>query len=180
VTAGVYLLIRFNLLLVNTLEINLLLLISRLTIFMAGLGANFEFDLKKIIALSTLRQLGLIIRVLCLGLRKLAFFHLLTHALFKALLFICAGAIIHNINNSQDIRDMGNLSSCLPFILICLNVANLALCGFPFLAGFFSKDLILEIVLIYSNLNFIIFFFFFFDGFNCELFFSFILLLFCF
>jgi NADH-ubiquinone oxidoreductase chain 5 len=162
VTAGVYLLIRFNVLLIDTLEINILLLISGLTIFIAGLGANFEFDLKKIIALSTLSQLGLIIRVLCLGLRKLAFFHLLTHALFKALLFICAGAIIHNISNSQDIRDMGILSNYLPFTLVCLNVANLALCGFPFLAGFFSKDLILEIVLI-SNLNFITFFLFFFS-----------------
>jgi NADH-ubiquinone oxidoreductase chain 5 len=162
VTAGVYLLIRFNVLFINELERNILLVISCLTIFIAGLGANFEFDLKKIIALSTLRQLGLIIRVLCIGLSKLAFFHLLTHALFKALLFICAGAIIHNINNSQDIRDMGILTYSLPFTLVCLNVANLALCGFPFLAGFFSKDLILEIVLI-SNINFLIFFLFFFS-----------------
>lgn len=162
VTAGVYLLIRFNVLFVNSLERRLLLLIASLTIFMAGLGANFEFDLKKIIALSTLSQLGLIIRVLCLGLRKLAFFHLLTHALFKALLFICAGAIIHNMGNSQDIRDIGSLLFSIPLTLICLNVANLALCGFPFLAGFFSKDLILEIVLI-SKLNFFIFFLFFFS-----------------
>ena len=80
-----------------------MLLISGLTIFIAGLGANFEFDLKKIIALSTLSQLGLIIRILSIGFYKLAFFHLLTHALFTALLFICAEAIIHNINNSQDI-----------------------------------------------------------------------------
>ena len=162
VTAGVYLLIRFNVLFINSLERRFLLLISSLTIFIAGLGANFEFDLKKIIALSTLSQLGLIISVLCLGLRKLAFFHLLTHALFKALLFMCAGAIIHNISNSQDIRDIGVLIYSLPFTLVCLNVANLALCGFPFLAGFFSKDLILEIVLV-SKINFIIFFLFFFS-----------------
>jgi NADH-ubiquinone oxidoreductase chain 5 len=148
--------------LLNRLERRVLLLISCLTIFIAGLGANFEFDLKKIIALSTLRQLGLIISVLRIGLRKLAFFHLLTHALFKALLFMCAGAIIHNISNSQDIRDIGSLINSLPLTLVCLNVANLALCGFPFLAGFFSKDLILEIVLI-SNINFIIFFLFFFS-----------------
>jgi NADH-ubiquinone oxidoreductase chain 5 len=130
--------------------------------FIAGLGANFEFDLKKIIALSTLSQLGLIIRILALGFFKLAFFHLLTHALFKALLFICAGAIIHNIKNSQDIRDIGYFSIYIPFTISCLNIANLALCGFPFLAGFYSKDLILEIVLI-SHINLFIFFLFFFS-----------------
>jgi NADH-ubiquinone oxidoreductase chain 5 len=130
--------------------------------FMAGLGANFEFDLKKIIALSTLSQLGLIIRILALGFFKLAFFHLLTHALFKALLFICAGAIIHNIKNSQDIRDMGIFSVYMPFTISCLNVANLALCGFPFLAGFYSKDIILEMVII-SNMNLLIYFLFFFS-----------------
>lgn len=152
VTAGVYLLIRFNYLFFDTNLGKFLLLISGLTMFIAGLGANFEFDLKKIIALSTLRQLGLIIRILAIGFYKLAFFHLLTHALFKALLFICAGAIIHNIKNSQDIRDMGSLVVYIPLTISCLNVANLALCGFPFLAGFYSKDIILEIVLI-SELN---------------------------
>lgn len=162
VTAGVYLLIRFNYLFIDTFISKFLLLISGLTIFIAGIGANFEFDLKKIIALSTLRQLGLIIRTLSLGLYKLAFFHLLTHALFKALLFICAGAIIHNIKNSQDIRDIGNLVNCIPITLSSLNVANLALSGFPFLAGFYSKDLILESVLI-RNINFFSFFLFFFS-----------------
>lgn len=162
VTAGVYLLIRFSPLFAETLIRSFLLVIACLTIFMAGLGANFEFDLKKIIALSTLRQLGLMIRILALGFFKLAFFHLLTHALFKALLFMCAGAIIHNIKNSQDIRDMGYFSIYMPFTISCLNVANLALCGFPFLAGFYSKDLILEIVLI-SNVNMFIFFIFFFS-----------------
>jgi len=162
VTAGVYLLIRFNCLLVDSFIGKYLLLIGGLTIFMAGLGANFEFDLKKIIALSTLSQLGLIMRILAIGFLKLAFFHLLTHALFKALLFICAGAIIHNIKNSQDIRFIGNLISQIPFTSSCLNVANLALCGLPFLAGFYSKDLILEIVEI-SYLNIISFFLYFFS-----------------
>lgn len=162
VTAGVYLLIRFNILFVDTIFRKLLLLLGGLTIFMAGVAANFEFDLKKIIALSTLRQLGLIIRILAIGFPKLAFFHLLTHALFKALLFICAGAIIHNIKNSQDIRDIGVLSFFIPFTTSCLNIANLALCGLPFLAGFYSKDLILEIVLL-SNINFLSFFLYFFS-----------------
>lgn len=162
VTAGVYLLIRFNILFFDSYLGQALLLIRGLTMFMAGMSANFEFDLKKIIALSTLSQLGLIMRILAIGFPKLAFFHLLTHALFKALLFMCAGAIIHNIKNSQDIRDIGGLIMYMPFTTSCLNVANLALCGMPFLAGFYSKDLILEIVSM-SSLNWISFFLFFFS-----------------
>nr|YP_010580110.1 NADH dehydrogenase subunit 5 [Chironomus agilis]UZS77162.1 NADH dehydrogenase subunit 5 [Chironomus agilis] len=164
VTAGVYLLIRFSSLFTGTDLGKFLLLISGLTMFMAGLGANFEFDLKKIIALSTLSQLGLMMSILAMGFYKLAFFHLLTHALFKALLFMCAGAIIHNMKNSQDIRDMGSLTVYMPLTISCLNVANLALCGFPFLAGFYSKDMVLEMVLI-SQLNlFSVFLFFFSTG----------------
>nr|YP_010397480.1 NADH dehydrogenase subunit 5 [Diamesa loeffleri]UQJ73350.1 NADH dehydrogenase subunit 5 [Diamesa loeffleri] len=162
VTAGVYLLIRFNILFTDTWMGSTLLLISGLTMFMAGLGANFEFDLKKIIALSTLSQLGLMMSILAMGFPKLAFFHLLTHALFKALLFMCAGAIIHNMKNSQDIRDMGCLSIHMPYTTSCLNVANLALCGMPFLAGFYSKDLILEMVSL-SYVNMFSFFLFFFS-----------------
>lgn len=162
VTAGVYLLIRFNLLLVDSFWFQCLLLLGGLTIFIAGLGANYEFDLKKIIALSTLRQLGLIMRILSIGFYKLAFFHLLTHALFKALLFICAGAIIHNIKNSQDIRTIGGLTTSMPLTSICFNVANLALRGIPFLAGFYSKDIILEIVSL-SNVNLLVYFLYFFS-----------------
>jgi NADH-ubiquinone oxidoreductase chain 5 len=162
VTAGVYLLIRFNRVIAGSAIGDFLLLISGLTIFIAGLGANFEFDLKKIIALSTLSQLGLMIRILSIGFYKLAFFHLLTHALFKALLFICAGAIIHNINNFQDIRFIGGLTLHMPFTSSCFNVANLALCGIPFLAGFYSKDLILEIVSL-SYINIFSFFLYFFS-----------------
>nr|YP_010032842.1 NADH dehydrogenase subunit 5 [Parastratiosphecomyia szechuanensis]QOW38327.1 NADH dehydrogenase subunit 5 [Parastratiosphecomyia szechuanensis] len=162
VTAGVYLLIRFNILMDKTLFASILLLVSGLTMFMSGLGANFEFDLKKIIALSTLSQLGLMMSTLSMGYADLAFFHLLTHALFKALLFMCAGAIIHNMQNSQDLRYMGNLGVHMPLTVTCLNVANLALCGMPFLAGFYSKDLILEIVMM-SYINFFIFFLFFFS-----------------
>nr|ULR86981.1 NADH dehydrogenase subunit 5 [Macquartia sp. 3 HNL-2022a] len=162
VTAGVYLLIRFNVLLVDSWMGNFLLLFSGLTMFMSGLGANYEFDLKKIIALSTLSQLGLMMSILSLGFYKLAFFHLLTHALFKALLFMCAGAIIHNMNNTQDIRLMGSLSMMMPLSSSCFNIANLALCGMPFLAGFYSSDLILEMVC-FSSLNLFSFFLFFFS-----------------
>nr|QTC08195.1 NADH dehydrogenase subunit 5 [Sinochauliodes squalidus] len=160
VTAGVYLLIRFNSLMLDNLFGKFLLIIGCLTMFMAGLGANFEFDLKKIIALSTLSQLGLMMSILAMGFPLLAYYHLLTHALFKALLFMCAGAVIHNMMNFQDIRFMGNLVNQMPLTVSCMNIANLALCGTPFLAGFYSKDLILEIVSL-SNLNCLIFFLYF-------------------
>lgn len=162
VTAGVYLLIRFNNLIISNEICLLLLLLSGLTIFIAGLGANFEFDLKKIIALSTLRQLGLIIIILSIGFPNLAFFHLLTHALFKALLFICAGVVIHSLKNFQDIRYIGALINQLPITITYFNVANLALCGFPFLAGFYSKDLILETAS-FSRINIIIYFLYYFS-----------------
>nr|QGR23692.1 NADH dehydrogenase subunit 5 [Ostrinia palustralis] len=156
VTAGVYLLIRFNFLLVDMLFIKILLLLSGLTMFMAGISANYEFDLKKIIALSTLSQLGLMMSILSMGMADLAFFHLLTHAMFKALLFMCAGVIIHMMLDIQDIRFMGGISNFIPMTSLCMNVSNMALCGIPFLAGFYSKDLILEMVSL-SNLNFFIF-----------------------
>nr|YP_009350657.1 NADH dehydrogenase subunit 5 [Odontotermes minutus]AQP27570.1 NADH dehydrogenase subunit 5 [Odontotermes minutus] len=145
VTAGVYLLIRFSPSFGLWLN-SFLLLISGLTMFMAGLGANFEYDLSSIIALSTLSQLGLMIMTISVGLPGLAFFHLLTHALFSALLFMCAGGVIHSLGDSQDIRFMGGLSVCMPFTSSSLMVSNFALCGIPFLAGFYSSDFILEMV----------------------------------
>nr|WMQ77954.1 NADH dehydrogenase subunit 5 [Auzata chinensis] len=157
VTAGVYLLIRFNFLLMNMFFIKILLLLSGLTMFMAGISANYEFDLKKIIALSTLSQLGLMMSILSMGMPDLAFFHLLTHAMFKALLFMCAGVIIHMMGDIQDIRFMGGISLYIPLTSLCFNISNMALCGIPFLAGFYSKDLILDMVS-FSNLNFLIFF----------------------
>nr|YP_009743804.1 NADH dehydrogenase subunit 5 [Ambulyx dohertyi]QIE12554.1 NADH dehydrogenase subunit 5 [Ambulyx dohertyi] len=159
VTAGVYLLIRFNLLIMKVFFIKILLLLGMLTMFMAGISANYEYDLKKIIALSTLSQLGLMMSILSMGFPDLAFFHLLTHAMFKALLFMCAGVIIHMMNNIQDIRYMGGISVFLPMTCLCLNISNMALCGIPFLAGFYSKDLILEMVS-FSNLNMLVFLFY--------------------
>nr|ASY98400.1 NADH dehydrogenase subunit 5 [Prohierodula picta] len=161
VTAGVYLLIRFSKAFPDWL-MSFLLVISVLTMFMSGLGANFEYDLKKIIALSTLSQLGLMMSILSLGFSDLAFFHLLTHALFKALLFMCAGMVIHNVKNFQDIRFMGNLSLFMPLTSACFMVSNFALCGMPFLAGFYSKDMILEVVSM-SNLNMFMYFLYFFS-----------------
>nr|APX40740.1 NADH dehydrogenase subunit 5 [Smaragdina reyi] len=143
VTAGVYLLIRFNFCFSETIFL-LLLFLSSMTMFMSGLGANFEYDLKKIIALSTLSQLGLMMSILALGDYRLAFFHLLTHALFKALLFMCAGSIIHNSSDTQDIRYFGGLINHMPYTITLFNVCNFSLCGLPFMSGFYSKDLIVE------------------------------------
>nr|YP_010998693.1 NADH dehydrogenase subunit 5 [Ocypode sinensis]WPM86853.1 NADH dehydrogenase subunit 5 [Ocypode sinensis] len=145
VTAGVYLMIRFSPALEGSKIQSMLLIVSCLTMFMAGLGANFEYDLKKIIALSTLSQLGVMLSILALGYPDLSFFHLLSHALFKALLFMCAGVLIHSVSGYQDIRFMGCLVKHMPLSVSYMTVANLALCGFPFLAGFYSKDMILEV-----------------------------------
>nr|ALZ49973.1 NADH dehydrogenase subunit 5 [Camponotus atrox] len=146
VTAGVYLLFRFNSFLISFEVKNLLLYISVFTMFMAGLMANFEMDLKKIIALSTLSQLGLMMMILSLGLKFLAFYHLLTHAVFKSLLFMCAGIMIHFMDNNQDIRFYGMLNEYVPFTMMSFYVSSLALMGFPFLSGFYSKDLIMEMI----------------------------------
>merc|ERR1711902_60493 len=113
---------------------------------------------KKIIALSTLRQLGIMMIVLGIGNPILSFFHLISHAFFKAMLFICAGIIIHNIKDYQDIRKIGfsyiNIHFCISIIII----ANISLCGLPFLRGFYSKDFIIEIILIKGkNIFFFIF-----------------------
>nr|YP_010248589.1 NADH dehydrogenase subunit 5 [Trachys variolaris]QTK22443.1 NADH dehydrogenase subunit 5 [Trachys variolaris] len=159
VTAGVYLLIRFSNCLDSTV-MSLLLIVSSLTMFMSGLSANYETDLKKIIALSTLSQLGLMISIISLGESSLGFFHLLSHALFKALLFMCAGSFIHNLINCQDIRYMGCIFISMPLTCVLFNICNLSLCGLPFLAGFYSKDLILESVSMMS-LNIVIYFIYF-------------------
>nr|AYQ18939.1 NADH dehydrogenase subunit 5 [Discolomatidae sp. 4 ACP-2013] len=153
VTAGVYLLIRFNYL--SNLNVGIFMLMSSLTMMMSGIGANYEFDLKKIIALSTLSQLGLMMTILFFGSVELAFFHLLIHALFKALLFMCAGMMIHSLNNIQDIRYMGKLIYFMPLTCSIFNISNLSLCGIPFMSGFYSKDLIIEFMGM-NSFNFLI------------------------
>lgn len=157
VTAGVFLLIRFYPFL-HTIKIfnTLILVVAVSTILMAGLSATTECDAKKIIALSTLRQLGIIITSLGFNMPNLAFFHILTHALFKALLFICAGSYIHYHLHTQDLRWMGNISTQMPIASRCITLANLALCGFPFIAGFYSKDIIIEAAISSPNNIFIL------------------------
>lgn len=156
VTAGVYLLIRFFDLIYSSGVCMYVFYIGVLTMFISGLGANFEPDIKKIIALSTLSQLGLIMIVYGLGYPLLAFFHLLSHALFKSLLFICAGFVIHNFTRNQDSRYAGNLFYFSPLLCVVFGVVNLSLCGFPFLAGFYSKDSLLEDRFFFSRNFFIL------------------------
>lgn len=148
VTAGVYLLFRFRRTLVFEKVNQVFIVAGLLTILIAGIRAMHEMDIKKMVALSTLSQLGLIVRTLGLGLSQLAFFHLLSHAYFKAILFIAVGNIIHCRNSYQDIRVAGNLGGAIPLRVRFFHLANLRLCGFPFSAGFYSKDLILEEALI--------------------------------
>lgn len=147
VTAGVYLLIRFFPMFDTWVGI-CLLFVSGLTMLISGVGACYEYDMRKIIALSTLSQLGLIMGTLAVGLYEFCFFHLVSHAIFRALLFMCAGYVIHGLFSVQDVRMMGGLRLRLPFLFICFNVSNLSLCGVPFLSGFYSRDLILEVLLI--------------------------------
>lgn len=156
VTAGVYLIIRFNALIIRKNLGFFLFCLGVLTILIAGFVANYEIDLKKVVALSTLRQLGVIIIVLGAGKPILAFFHLVIHALFKSTLFICAGFLIHNLKGSQDRRFRSLFGIRSPFLGVVFGCTNLALCGFPFIAGFFSKDTILEEIFTRNYSNFIV------------------------
>nr|YP_010602041.1 NADH dehydrogenase subunit 5 [Kapsa arca]WAM61631.1 NADH dehydrogenase subunit 5 [Kapsa arca] len=165
VTAGVYLLIRFfNQLIFNNF---FFLFLSLITMLMSSLCANYEFDLKKIIALSTLSQLGLMMSSLFIGLVNLSFFHLLTHAMFKSLLFLCSGIFIYYMNDNQDIRIMGSVSNMMPFTTACFNISNMALCGIPFLSGFYSKDNVIEFMMMNSLSMFYYIIFFISLGLTC-------------
>ena len=157
VTAGVYLLIRINIIIIEINIRKFLRLLGILTIIIAGLTAIVEIDIKKVIALSTLSQLGIMMIILGISNPVLSFFHLISHAFFKAMLFICAGLIIHSIKDYQDIRKIGfnylNMNLSVSIII----VANIRLCGLPFLRGFYSKDLIIEIVIIKGKNFFLLF-----------------------
>ena len=148
VTAGVYLLIRINIIIVEINLTKILLIVGIITIIIAGFRAIKEIDIKKIIALSTLSQLGIIIIILGIGNPILSFFHLISHAFFKAILFICAGIIIHNMKDYQDIRKIGISYQNINFSISIIMIANISLCGLPFIRGFYSKDLIIEILII--------------------------------
>nr|YP_009730389.1 NADH dehydrogenase subunit 5 [Stephanometra indica]QHT54554.1 NADH dehydrogenase subunit 5 [Stephanometra indica] len=149
VVAGVFFLIRLGVLInFSSFFCSFCLFLGGITSFIAASIALVQYDIKKIIAYSTTSQLGLMVFSIGLESYFIAFFHICTHAFFKAMLFLCSGSIIHSLNNEQDIRKMGGLFYILPITGSCIFLGSFALIGTPFLAGFYSKDLILELGLI--------------------------------
>lgn len=147
VTAGVFLVIRFSPLFVHAPIANeIMMLVGLVNTFFAGFVAITQTDIKKVIAYSTCSQLGMMFMACAAGAYSVAFFHLFTHAFFKALLFLCAGAVIHGMSHEQNIFKMGGLKSYLPSCYCMMIIGTLSLTGFPFFAGHYSKDLIFESV----------------------------------
>jgi len=145
VTAGVFLVVRCSPILeYSPLTLNIITVVGMTTAFFAATIALVQTDIKKIIAYSTCSQLGYMFFAAGVGAYNVAMFHLFTHAFFKSLLFLCSGSVIHSFNNEQDINKMGGVYKKLPYTWVLMIIGTLALTGFPFLSGFYSKDAIIE------------------------------------
>jgi NADH-ubiquinone oxidoreductase chain 5 len=146
VTAGVFLIIRCSPLFEFASSVLFLILfMGGLTAFMAATIALTQDDIKKVIAYSTCSQLGYMVFICGLSSYNVSLFHLINHAFFKALLFLGAGSVIHAMLGEQDMRKYGSIINLIPYTYGLMLIAFFALAGFPFLSGFYSKDLILEI-----------------------------------
>lgn len=148
VTAGVYLVVRTSFLFeLSDVIRNAVLIIGSFTALFGSITACYQYDIKRIIAFSTCSQLGYMFLACGLSAYNLAMFHLFIHAFFKALLFLCAGSVIHSIGDEQDIRKMGGLFNYLPITYTGLCIGFFSLAGLPFTSGFFSKDTIIELAM---------------------------------
>jgi len=144
VTAGVYLVARCHVLFdLAPYTMYLVAGVGLITAIFAGSMALVQYDIKRVIAYSTMSQLGYMFLAAGLGMYSIAMFHLMTHAFFKALLFLSAGSVIHGLNDEQDIRKMGGLRHAMPITHVTFLIGSLALAGFPLTAGFFSKEAII-------------------------------------
>ena len=154
VTAGIYLFLRFAPLMEwSSTSLLLITWLGALGATLGAIGGLLENDAKKVIAYSTISQLGYMAVACGSSHYSLALFHLINHAFFKALLFLSAGAIIHALGDEQDMRKMGGLSLLLPWTYSFVLLGSLSLMAFPFLAGFYSKDLLLELALVPYNIT---------------------------
>lgn len=145
VTAGVFLIIRCSPLFeFAPITLVVILVIGGLTTIFAATAATAQNDIKKVIAFSTCSQLGYMVFICGLSYYHISMFHLINHAFFKALLFLSAGSVIHSMSGEQDVRKYGKIANIIPYTYSCMFVGFIALSGLPFLAGFYSKDLILE------------------------------------
>lgn len=145
VTAGVFLLLRTSSLIVkSSFLLEVVVMVGAVTAIFAGTVGLVQFYIKRVIAYSTCSQLGYMVLISGLSVFNLGLFHLFNHAFFKAMLFLGAGSVIHAASDEQDMRKYGLIKVVSPFLQISFFVASLALMGIPFLAGFYSKDIILE------------------------------------